>query len=160
MRAHALRDVFDAIFYVLRSSCPWRMLPGDFPPWSTVYYHFRRFRLSDLCHRAFAILREAERKRAGKDPSASAAIVDSQSIKTTKEGAGSNGYDAHNNVKGWKRHYWSTPWACCSRLRHPRRRTGPGRSTHLARRTWTTDALPEEDLGGRCIQRQGARQVV
>ena len=63
MRTHALRDVFDAIFYVLRSGCPWRMLPGDFPPWPTVYYHFRMFRLSGLWHRAFAILRAAERKR-------------------------------------------------------------------------------------------------
>lgn len=50
MRAHAPRDVFDAIFYVLRSGCPWRLLPGDFPPWSTVYYHFRRFRLSGLAN--------------------------------------------------------------------------------------------------------------
>ena len=104
MRTHALRDVFDAIFYVLRSGCPWRMLPGDFPPWSTVYYHFRRFRLSGLWHHAFAMLRAAERKRVGKDPDASVAIVDSQSMKTTEEGAGFNGYDAHKNVKGRKRH--------------------------------------------------------
>ncbi|MDQ3959743.1 MAG: transposase, partial [Pseudomonadota bacterium] len=48
MRVHTLRDVLDAIFYVLRSGCPWRMLPGDFSPWLTVYYHFRRFRLSGL----------------------------------------------------------------------------------------------------------------
>lgn len=96
MRTHALRDVFDA--------SPWRMLPGDFPPWPTVYYHFRRFRLSGLWHRAFAILRAAERKRVGKNPDASVAIVDSQSMKTTEEGAGSTGYDAHKNVKGRKRH--------------------------------------------------------
>jgi putative transposase len=104
MRAHALRDVFDAIFYVLRSGCPWRMLPGDFPPWSTVYYHFRRFRLSGLWHRAFAMLRAAERKRVGKYPGASTAILDSQSMKTTEEGARPNGYDTHKNVKGRKRH--------------------------------------------------------
>jgi putative transposase len=105
MRAHALRDVFDAIFYVLRSGCPWRMLPGDFPPWSTVYYHFPRFRLSGLWHRAFVMLRAAERKRrVGKYPGASTAILDSQSMKTTEEGAGSNGYDTHKNVKGRKRH--------------------------------------------------------
>jgi putative transposase len=104
MRAHALRDVFDAIFYVLRSGCPWRMLPGDFPPWSTVYYHFRRFRLSGLWHRAFAMLRAAERKRAGKDPHPTAAIVDSQSVKTVEESAHPSGYDAHKNLKGRKRH--------------------------------------------------------
>src|SRR5215218_9280327 len=84
LRAHSLRDIFDAIFYVLRSGCPWRMLPGDFPPWSTVYYHFRRFRLSGLWHRIFAILRVAERNWVGKNPDASAAILDSQSMKTTE----------------------------------------------------------------------------
>ena len=80
------------------------MLPGDFPPWSTVYYHFRKFRMSGLWHRIFAILRATERKRVGKDPNASAAIMDFQSIKTTEEGGGSNGYDVHKNVKARKRH--------------------------------------------------------
>ncbi|MDP9475354.1 MAG: IS5 family transposase [Actinomycetota bacterium] len=104
LRAHSLRDVFDAIFYVLRSGCPWRFLPSDFPPWSTVYYHFRKFRMSGLWHRIFMVLHAAERKRVGKDPDASAAIMDSQSAKTTEEGAATNGYDAHKNVKGRKRH--------------------------------------------------------
>jgi putative transposase len=104
LRAHSLRDILDAIFYVLRSGCPWRMLPGDFPPWSTVYYHFRKFRLSGVWHLIFVALRTAERRRVGKDPDASAAIMDSQSMKTTEEGARSNGYDAHKNVKGRKRH--------------------------------------------------------
>ena len=104
LRTHSLRDVFDAIFYVLRSGCPWRLLPGDFPPWSTVYYHFRRFRLRGFWQRIFAILRAAERKRVGKDPDASAAIVDSQSVKSVEEGAASSGYDAYKNVKGRKRH--------------------------------------------------------
>jgi putative transposase len=112
-RTHSLRDIFDAIFYVLKTGCHWRLLPHDFPPWQTVFYHFRRFRLSGMWHRIFTILRAAERKRVGKDPNASAAIMDSQSIKTTEEcrkpkqdgcDAHSNGYDAHKHIKGRKRH--------------------------------------------------------
>ncbi len=75
LRAHSLRDIFDAIFYVLRSGCPWRMLDGDLPPWSTLYYHFRRFPMSGIWRRIFVVLHAAERKRVGKDPDASAAIT-------------------------------------------------------------------------------------
>jgi putative transposase len=103
-RTHSLRDVFDAIFYVLKSGCHWRLLPHDFPPWSTVYYHFRRFRLSGLWSLILKVVRAAERKRAGKDPQPTAAIMDSQSAKTTEESAHPSGYDAHKNVKGRKRH--------------------------------------------------------
>lgn len=81
-RAHSLREIFDAIFYVLKTGCPWRLLPGDFPPWQSIFYHFRRFRLSGLWHLNFRTLRTAERERMGRNPAASAAIVDSQSVKT------------------------------------------------------------------------------
>ena len=103
-RTHTLRDIFDGLFYILRSGCPWRLLPHDFPPWSTVYYHFRRFRLSGLWHRLFKVLHAAERKRVGKDPQPSAAIMDSQSVKTVEGSAHPSGYDAHKNVKGRNRH--------------------------------------------------------
>src|SRR5215207_2476188 len=103
-RTHSLREVLDAIFYVLKSGCHWRLLPHDFPPWSTVYYHFRRFRLSGLCSLIFKAVRAAERKRAGKDPQSTAAVMDSQSVKTVEESAHPSGYDAHKNVKGRKRH--------------------------------------------------------
>jgi putative transposase len=103
-RTHSLRDVLDAIFYVLKSGCQWRLLPHDFPPWSTVYYHFRRFRLNGLWSLILKVLHAAERKRVGKDPQPKAAILDSQSVKTVEESAHPSGYDAHKNVKGRKRH--------------------------------------------------------
>jgi putative transposase len=103
-RTHSLRDVFDAIFYVLKSGCHWRLLPHDFPPWSTVYYHFRRFRLNGLWSLILTAVRADERKRIGKDLQPTAAIMDSQSVKTVEESAHPSGYDAHKNVKGRKRH--------------------------------------------------------
>jgi putative transposase len=104
LRTHSLRDVLDAIFYIVRSGCAWRLLPHDFPPWSTVYYHFRRFRLSGLWSLILKVLRAAARKRVGKDPQPTAVIIDSQSVKTVEESAYPSGYDAHKNLKGRKRH--------------------------------------------------------
>jgi putative transposase len=104
LRTHSLRDVLDAIFYIVRSGCAWRLLPHDFPPWSSVYYHFMRFRLSGLWSLILKGVRADERKRVGKDPQPTAAIIDSQSVKTTEESAHPSGYDAHKNVKGRKRH--------------------------------------------------------
>ena len=89
---------------MLKSGCHWRLLPHDFPPWSTVYYHFRRFRLSGLWSLILKALHAAERKRAGKDPQPTAAIMDSQSVKTVEESAHPSGYYAHKNLKGRKRH--------------------------------------------------------
>ena len=90
-RTHSLRDVLDAIFYVLKSGCHWRLLPHDFPPWSTVYYHFRKLRRSGAWAFIYRALHKAERKRVGKNPDPSAALMDSQSVKSTEEGARSNG---------------------------------------------------------------------
>src|SRR5919199_1135698 len=104
VQRHLLRKVFDAIFYLLRTGCPWRYLPHDFPPWQTIYYHFRRLRLSGVWHRILIALRTAERQRMGRQPQPTAAIMDAQSVKTVEESAGISGYDAHKRVKGRKRH--------------------------------------------------------
>jgi len=101
---HPVRAILDAIFYLLRTGCPWRYLPRDFPPWQTVYYHFRRFRLDGTWHHLLAALRTAERRRVGKQPQPSAAIIDAQSVKTVEESACISGYDGHKRVKGRKRH--------------------------------------------------------
>jgi putative transposase len=99
-----LRAIFDAIFYVLRTGCPWRYLPANFPPWQTVFYHFRRLRHKGTWFRLLTALREAERERVGRNAQPSAAIMDAQSVKTVEESAGICGFDAHKCVKGRKRH--------------------------------------------------------
>ena len=68
LRTHTLRDVFDGIFYILRSGCPWRLLRHDFPLWPTVYHHFRIFRLRGVWHLVFKVLRTAERQRVARTP--------------------------------------------------------------------------------------------
>ena len=103
-RTPSLRERCDAIFSVLRTGCPWRYLPRNFPPWQAVYSQFRRFRLKGNWHQISKALRTAERERVGKNAEPSAAIRDAQSVKTVEESASICGFDAHKHVKGRKRH--------------------------------------------------------
>jgi putative transposase len=84
--AHSRREIVEAILYVLRGGGAWRLLPHDFPPWQTVYHYFRLWRLDGTWERINAALRERVRVRAGRHPQPSAAILDSQSAKTTEKG--------------------------------------------------------------------------
>jgi putative transposase len=86
-RATDLRLVVNAIFYILRSGCAWRMLPHDFPPYSTVYMYFKQCRDDGTWEKVHDILRNRIRDKEGRKKSPSAAIVDSQSVKTTEKGA-------------------------------------------------------------------------
>ena len=83
---HSRREIVNALLYVCRTGCQWRLMPHDLPYWKTVYTYFRVWRLDGTWPRIHSTLREQVRRAAGRDPQASAAILDSQSVKTTEKG--------------------------------------------------------------------------
>ena len=81
-----LREVVNGICYMSRSGCAWRMLPHDLPPWGTVHWYYRQWRLDGTWEKLHEVLREKVRTAAGREATPSAAIIDSQSVKTTEKG--------------------------------------------------------------------------
>src|SRR3712207_4600954 len=98
------RRVADAVFYLLRSGCAWRMLPREYPPWQTVYYHFRKWRLDGRLRQAHERLRAAVRESEGRNPDPSGAVIDSQAVKGSGVGGPERGYDGAKRLSGRKRH--------------------------------------------------------
>jgi putative transposase len=88
------REIVNAILYVLRSGCPWRLLPHDLPTWGTAYWYFRRWRDGGVWDQVLKELRMEVRIKQGRNPEPSAAIIDSQSIKTSAVRGPEKGYDA------------------------------------------------------------------
>lgn len=103
-RSVNLRAVLDALFYMLCAGCAWRLLPGDFPPWQTVYSYFRAWRLDGTWQRIHRYLRQWVRRAKGKHSSPSAAIIDSQSVEIGVLTDQDCGFDGGKFVKGRKRH--------------------------------------------------------
>jgi transposase len=103
-RSTCLREVINGIFYLLQTGCQWRMLPRDFPPRSTVYGYFRAWIAAGVWAHVHDVLYRRTRELEGRQESPTAAIIDSQSVKTGPEARDAVGYDAGKRVKGRKRH--------------------------------------------------------
>lgn len=100
-----LREVLNAVFYVVKGGITWRLLPREFPKWQSVYSHFRRWRRDGTWRRIHDALRACARRRAGPHKHPTAGCLDSQSVRTTAAAApGTRGCDWHKRVKGRKRH--------------------------------------------------------
>jgi len=103
-RDHDLRDVFDALRWLVRTGAQWRYLPGDFPPWAAVYQQTRRWMAAGCFEALVHDIREILRRTAGRKPLPTAAILDSRTLRSTPESGARAGYDGHKKVNGSKVH--------------------------------------------------------
>jgi putative transposase len=103
-RKHSLRSILDAIFYLVKTGCQWRMFPSDFAPWNTVYYSYRKWKFNGLIEELHEKLRDFTRKNAGRHISPSLGLIDSRSVKTSRNVGPERGIDGGKKTKGRKQH--------------------------------------------------------
>jgi len=103
-RKYELREIVNAILYVIKSGCQWRMLPGDFAPWKLVYYYFDTWKKNEIFELIHSCMVEETRLKHGKKEQPTVGIIDAQSVKSTLVSSESKGFDAGKRIKGIKRH--------------------------------------------------------
>jgi len=103
-RKYELREIVNAILYLVKTGCQWRMLPGDFPQWTIVYYYFSVWKQNGILEEIHECLVEKIRKQRNKKEEPSIGIIDAQSVKSTLVSSQDKGFDAGKKVKGIKRH--------------------------------------------------------
>ena len=103
-RKYSLREIFNGIFYMVKTGCQWRMIPKCFPKWELIYYYFTKWKNNGTIEMIHDVLRDKTRKEAGKEISPSLGLIDSQSVNTTRSGGLCRGVDGGKKVKGRKRH--------------------------------------------------------
>src|SRR5215212_6893499 len=124
-RIHSPREILNAVFYILRSGCPWRLLPREYPPWKTVYHYFREWRINGTFEKLNAVLREHLRTCLGRNPHPSAGIADSQSAKKST-GVGGEQNEATTEARRFTAGsvtYWWTQRDWSSKPRYTARRS-------------------------------------
>jgi putative transposase len=103
-RKYSCRALLNAMFYLVKTGCQWRMLPHDYPKWQSVYFYFSRWKRNGTLEQIQQALVERERQRKGRSSQPSVGIIDAQSVKTTLVAGEARGFDAAKRVKGRKRH--------------------------------------------------------
>jgi len=103
-RKYELREIVNAILYLVKTGCQWRMLPGDFPQWTIVYYYFSVWKQNGILEEIHECLVEKIRRERNKTEEPSVGIIDAQSVKSTLVSSQDNGFDAGKKIKGIKRH--------------------------------------------------------